>query len=121
MKYSQFGIAIYRCITCSSIMKGWESKELECYECKKKFNDEMTLRRKSRFNIEEKTRKKAESRKKRLIDKRISKNYYKKSKLDELRLEFALVEKSAFSKERTAKMILLNAKIMQEENINNKK
>ena len=54
MKYSQFGITIYRCITCSSIMKGWESKELECYECKKKFNDEMTLRKKSRFNINNK-------------------------------------------------------------------
>jgi hypothetical protein len=122
MKYSQSGIAnIYRCITCSSIMKGWESKELECYDCKKKFNDEMRLRSKSRFNIEGKTRKKTESLKKRLMDKKISNNYYKKSKLDGLRLEFALVEKSALSKERTAKMILLNAKIMREENINNKK
>jgi len=46
-----------------------------------------------------------------IYDKRISNNYYKKSKLYELRLEFALVEKSAFSKERTAKMILLNAKL----------
>ena len=122
MKYSQSGITnIYRCITCSSIMKGWEFKELECYDCKKKFNDEMRVRSKSRFNIEGKTRKKTESLKKRLMDKKISNNYYKKSKLDGLRLEFALVEKSALSKERTAKMILLNAKIMREENINNKK
>ncbi len=42
--------------------------------------------------------------------------YNKKSKLDELRADLALVELSKPSKERTAKMILLNAKIMKEEN-----
>jgi len=52
------------------------------------------------------------------------KNKYKfitKSKLKKLQADFALVEKSAPSKERTAAMILLNAKIMRQENINNKK
>jgi hypothetical protein len=54
----------------------------------------------------------------------IRKNKYrftKITKLDELRADLALVERSKPSKERTAKMILLNARIMREENINNKK
>jgi hypothetical protein len=54
----------------------------------------------------------------------LRKNKYKfitKSKLKKLRADFALVELSKPSRERTAAMIKLNAQIMREENINNKK
>jgi hypothetical protein len=126
MKYSQAKTQVYRCITCHSILSNRETliQKLECFNCETKYSKEMALRRKKPLNISDKTRKKTEILNKKRKEKEIAKYYYKSSKkteLDKLRLDFALVEKSAPSKERTAKMILLNAKIMQQENINNKK
>ena len=47
--------------------------------------------------------------------------FIKKSKLDELRSDLAFIKLSKPSKKRTEAIILKNAKIMEQENINNKK
>jgi len=47
--------------------------------------------------------------------------FTKKSKLEELRADLDLIKLSAPSKKRTHAMILINAKIMEQENVNNKK
>jgi len=126
MKYSQAKTQVYRCINCCCILSNMETliQKLECFNCETKHNKEMALRRKQPLNISDKTRKKTEILNKKRKEKEIARDYYKSSKkteLDKLRLDFTLVEKSAPSKERTAKMIFLNARIMQQENINNKK